>query len=543
MTRERVVVVGAGMVGTRFAEELARADREGRFDVLVLGEEEYEPYNRILLTELVAGRAELASLVLPRPAGVTVRLGARVDGIDRGARTVWVDGEPIPYDHLVLATGARARVLRVPGLDGAPGDPLPGGVFALRSVDDARGITAAALNARRAVVVGGGPLGVEVACGMRLRGVAVEVISFAGHLLDRDLDPAPGRLLADAVSDLGITFHGNAALAGVTCAPPRFDGLSPQSVPSTGGEPVKSWRGRGGHVEAVVLDDGRTLAADLVVLAAGAVPETALAGAAGLEVAHGIVVGDDLTTTYDPAIHAIGDCAQTPSGVSGLVAPGWEQARALARRLTDGGTAADPAPVVVDGAAMRLKAAGLSLVAMGRKASCADGARVLTMSDPYARRYVEVVLDGDELVGMTCLGAAELAASLSVQYGRPGVVPLDPLQLLAPSAGQADAAAGSPTTMPGSTTVCRCNGVTKRDLVAAWDGGACSVDALAATTRATTGCGGCVSLVRGIADWLVVSTGSTAGEGGSTGGEGVSTGGEGGSQTATPSREPVVKGA
>lgn len=530
MRRERVVVVGAGMVGTRCAEELVRADTAGRFDVLVLGEEAYEPYNRILLTELVAGRADLASLALPLPAGVTVRLGARVERIDRDARTVCVDGHPVPYDHLVLATGARARVLRVPGLDGAPGTPLPGGVFVLRSVDDARGITAATLNARRAVVVGGGPLGIEVACGMRLRGVEVEVVSFAGHLLDRDLDPEPGRLLGEAVADLGITFHGNATLAGVAGAPPRSDGLSPQSAPSTGGERVKSRSRHSSHVQAVVLDDGRTLAADLLVLAAGAVPDTALAAAAGLEVAHGIVVGDDLATTRDPAIHAIGDCAQTPSGVSGLVAPGWEQARALARRLAGehAEAAPDPGPVGLDDRAMRLKAAGVSLVAMGRKASTADGARVLTLSDPYARRFVEVVLDGDVLVGMTCLGAAELAASLSVQYGRPGVVPLDPLQLLAPGPGQPDAGAGSPTTMPGSTTVCRCNGVTKRDLVAAWDGGACSAGALATTTRATTGCGGCSSLVRGIADWLESSDPEAATDV---------------SQSASMTREPVVKGA
>ncbi|MGH1564821.1 FAD-dependent oxidoreductase [Mumia sp. DW29H23] len=510
-SRTRVVVVGAGMVGTRFAEELVRADPEGRFAVTLLGEEEYEPYNRILLTELVAGRAELGGLALARPHRVTVRNGARVDRIDRESRTVHVGAEEVAYDHLVLATGARARVPGVPGLDGpARGEALPGGVFVLRNVDDARGITAAALNARRAVVVGGGPLGVEAACGLRLRGVKVEVVSFAGHLLDRDLDPEPGRLLAEAVGDLGVGFHGNASLAGVTH--------------------------HGGHVDAVVLDDGRTLPADLVVLACGAVPETALAATAGLDVAHGVVVGDDLATPADPAVHAIGDCAQTPSGVSGLVAPGWEQARALAAALA-GGTAAAPVPVVVDGAAMRLKAAGVSLVAQGRKASTADGARVLTVSDPHARRFVEVVVDGDTLVGMTCLGAAELASSLSVQLGRPGIIPLDPLQLLAPSAGSGDATAGSPTTMPGSTTVCRCNGVTKRDLVSAWEDGACSVPALATSTRATTGCGGCVSLVRGIADWLQASdpgVSTTAAR---------STGGEDGSQPVPADREPVVKGA
>ncbi|PJJ56243.1 assimilatory nitrate reductase electron transfer subunit [Mumia flava] len=504
MTRQRVVVVGAGMVGVRFAEELIKDDRDGRFEVVVLGEEEYEPYNRILLTELVAGRADLSGLSLLCPSGITLRRGAPVSAIDRDARTVTAGGETWPYDHLVLATGARARVPRVPGLDGPAVEGLPGGVFVLRSVDDARGITAAALNARRAVVIGGGPLGVEAACGMRLRGVDVDVVSFAGHLLDRDLDPEPGRLLADAVADLGIGFHGEAALASV--------GVDEH-----------------GHVDAVVLDDGRTLAADLLVLACGAVPETALAAAAGLETAHGIVVGDDLATTRDPRVHAIGDCAQTPSGTAGLVAPGWDQARSLARRLVDG-VASEAVPVQLDGAAMRLKAAGVSLVAMGRKASNAGDARVLTLNDASARRYVEVVVEGDELVGMTCLGSADLAASLSVQFGRRGVLPLDPLALLAPTAGAAPASAGSPTTMPGSTTVCRCNGVTKRDLVHAWDCGATSLDALAADTRATTGCGGCRSLVCGIVDWLQASDPDDPGT-------------EPTSHATSDAREPVVKGA
>lgn len=464
----KIVVIGAGMVGNRFADELGRL--APHIDVDVLGEESYEPYNRVMLTELIAGRIDLAGLTLPTPDSgrVRVRAGAQAVEIDRERRIVVTADGDFSYDVLVLATGARARVIGVPGLR----DGLPRGAHVVRRLDDARDITAATLNASRAVVIGAGPLGVEAACALRHRGVAVTLLATA-DLFNRDLDPDVAAVAADQAAFLGIDVVTGAGITSVGV--------------------------RDGRVDAVHLHDERTFPADIVVLACGSVPETGLAAAAGLETNVGIVVGDDLRTA-DPAVFAIGDCAETPAGVSGLVAPGWAQARALARSIANGAALELP-PIA--GSAMRLKAVGMSVVTMGLRASTAGpDDRVVSLSDRQARRHVEVVTRGDTLVGVTCVGAPDLAAHLTTQFDRPGMLPADPLHLLMGASGMGATESASPTAMPAATTVCRCNGVTKGDLVHAWDGGATTVEELAGATLATTGCGGCTTLVCGIVDWL-----------------------------------------
>lgn len=477
----KIVVIGAGMVGSRFADEVHRLDPTVEVDVL--GEENYEPYNRVLLTELLAGRADLAGLTLPAPAeGVRLHTGCRALGIDRAARTVTTDRGEFSYDHLVFATGAKARVVPIPGLTGGAGGDLPPGAFVLRTLDDARDIKAASLNARHAVVIGGGPLGLEAACGLRNRGVGATILSIMPTLLDTNIDAETGEVLTGAAADLGIEFIGGAQI-----------------------EAVKVEHG---HVSGVSLVGGQLISAQVVVLAVGSIPDTQLAAAAGLETDRGIVVGHDLRTSLDPDVSAIGDCAQTPSGISGLVAPGWAQARGLAKSLVRG-TLVEP--TAISGSAMRLKAVGLDVVTMGRTAMTADSHdRVVAVHDRRARRHIEVIVrdapsqagGAPTLVGLTCIGAPEIAAHLSTQFDRPGMIPSDPLHLLmGPAVGPAQEA-HSPTAMPAATTICRCNGVTKGDLVHAWEGGACTVDDLAEQTLATTGCGGCTALVCGLVDWL-----------------------------------------
>ncbi len=464
----RVVVIGAGMVGNRFADELSRLDATAEIDVL--GDETYAPYNRVLLTELLAGRTDLSGLMLPVPSGARVHTGRPALEIDRVQRVVRTTEGDVPYDHLVLATGARAMVIPVPGLR----DGLPRGVHVLRSLDDARDVKAASLNARHAVVIGGGPLGIEAACGLRHRGVGVTVVDAAPTLLARDLDESVADVVQEASSDLGIDFVGSAQIESVSV--------------------------RDGHVVGVRLGGGHTIAADLVVLACGTVPDTRLAAEAGLETDRGVIVGHDLRTTLDPSVSAIGDCAQTPAGTSGLVAPGWGQARELARSLVTGDLIE---PVEITGSAMRLKAVGLDVVTMGRRESSSDSHdRVVALHDRQARRHLEVIVRDDTLMGFTCIGAPDIAAHLSTQFDRPGMIPADPLHLLLGASAGSVVEAPSPTTMPSSTTVCRCNGVSKGALVAAWEAGATGVDELAKATLATTGCGGCTALVGGICDWL-----------------------------------------
>lgn len=470
LNEQRVVVIGAGMVGSRFADELSRLDDSISIDVL--GDESFEPYNRVLLTELLAGRVDLAGIALPQADGDQVRIwqGEAAVEVDRERQVVRTENNEFPYDHLVFATGARARVIPIPGLR----DGLPGGAHVLRNLNDARDIAAATLNAKKAVVIGGGPLGLEAACGLRHRGVDVTVMSVMDTLLDRDLDPSVADVVSEGASDIGIDFIGGAQIASISV--------------------------RDGRVSGVCMADGTVHPSDLVVLACGSVPDTALASAAGLDTNSGIVVGDDLRTTTDPRISAIGDCAETPQGVSGLVAPGWSQARALAKSIARGATIE---ATEINGSAMRLKAVGLSVITMGvRESSAAEGDRIVALHDRGARRHVEVVVRDDTLVGITCVGAPEIGAHLSTQFDRPGVIPADPMLLLMGTAAGHTTEAASPTTMPSTTTVCRCNGVTKGDLVHAWEGGCTSVEALADQTLATTGCGGCKSLVCGIVDWL-----------------------------------------
>jgi assimilatory nitrate reductase electron transfer subunit len=483
MTAERVVVVGAGMVGHRFVDELVRADRTGRFEITLLGEEEYEPYNRILLSEVVAGRADLRALSLPLPdtERVTFWRGIAATGLDReSCEVLLADGSRRPYDRLVLATGARAFVPPIAGLESEPRH-----VHVLRTLDDCRNIAARAMNAKHAVVLGGGLLGLEAACGLRRRGVPVTVVDLDAHLMATQLDAGPARVLAAQLRALGVDV-----LTGVSVA-----------------EAISAYD----ELVAVRLTDGRVLAADLMLVSCGVRANVALAAEAGLPVDRGIVVDASLTTS-DERIHAIGDCAQSPDGMTGLLAPGWRQAEELVADLL-GRDPLQPVENETKPEPVKLKAAGVDLVTMGvRPSKAGDQDRVLTVSDPSGLRHVDLVLRGSALVGVTCLGFPEVSAALTLAYDRGTPLPADPLALLVTGAGGGVEQTASPMRMPGSTTVCRCNGVTKKEIVTAWENGAHSVDAVAGSTRATTGCGGCKEVVCGLVDWLNASDPDVPGE-------------------------------
>ena len=376
----RVVVIGHGMVAHRFVEEVTRHSNRAEsraVRVTVLGDEPYHPYNRLLLSEVVAGRAEVAGLAMPEtPSGVTVLSSTAAVRIDRAAGHVVDDtGETHPFDTVVLATGAAPRV---PPMGGCTGDELPHGVMALRTVDDGRHLLATAATAKRAIVLGGGLLGVEAACALAGRGVHVTIVHAASHLMERQLEPGAAAALADAVRDLGLDLR-------------------------TGAGAVAVHTGPDGRCSAMELSDGELVPADLVLLTVGVQPRTALAAEAGLPVDRGVLVGDDLRSPGDPRVAAIGDCAQPASGLpgadmAGLVAPGWEQAELLARLMSG---ESDRPPTIVGESAptfVRLKAAGLDVVTVSRPPSDPAMTRTLSLSDPVGRRAVEVVVEGDRLV-------------------------------------------------------------------------------------------------------------------------------------------------
>ncbi|WDZ85304.1 FAD-dependent oxidoreductase [Micromonospora cathayae] len=469
----RIVIVGYGMAGSRLATELHA--RPGDRTITVLGAEPHRAYNRIMLSTLLAGKVGEADVELTELAGqgVDVRAGVTVTAIDRATRTVRTDtGETIGYDHLVLATGSRAVV---PPLSGLDVHRLPDRVVPFRTLDDCRRILAAARDARSVLVLGGGLLGLEAARGLAARGLDVRVVHPVGHLMERQLDPAAGAVLADTLARLGVGTRLGTSATGV----------------AAGSDGVR-----------LDLADGGVLDADLLVLACGVRPDTALAGAAGLTVERGVVVDDRLRTS-DPHVSAIGDCAQYDGLVSGLVAPAWAQARVVARQLTgDGHDRYRPQPGVT-----RLKAAGIDLAAMGDLPApgTVPDVEELTFTDPARGTYARLSISGERLTGAILLGDNPSVGTVIQLFDRGGPVPADRRSLLlgrALGGATAGPEAASPALMPDAATVCRCNAVSKADLVDCWRKGARSMPEVVAATRAGTGCSSCRDAVAGIVEWL-----------------------------------------
>ncbi|NHN57128.1 NAD(P)/FAD-dependent oxidoreductase [Calidifontibacter sp. DB0510] len=464
MTPHRVVVVGHGMVAHRFVDDLTRATRRtGRpVEVTVLGGEPHTAYNRLMLSEVIAGRARLAGLTLPEHEDVDVRTGVSAVAVDRSRQVVHdSDGAQHSYDTVVLATGAGPRMpLDARGLHG---------VKALRTIDDCRELIAAASPGRPMIVLGGGLLGIELACGLRTRDVEVTIVHRADHLMEAQLDPTSADVVRNQLERNGIRVR-----LGVE---------------------VDRLEGESGRVTSAVLSDGNSVAADIVVACAGVTPRIELARAAGLQTRRGVVVGNDCRSITDASVAAIGDCAEPPEGCAGLLAPGWRQAAMLAAEIAGD---LPPAEHRTDDV-IQLKAAGLSVVLLGR----VDPAhRVVRLSDDSIGRCLTLAVDDGVVTGAVCVGAADIAADLVSTYERGLPVPLDPAQLLVRAVAGTSAPAPSPRSMPASATVCRCNGVTKQAIVEAHVDGAHSVEQIAARTRATTGCGGCRDAVQGICQWM-----------------------------------------
>ncbi|MEU8188600.1 NAD(P)/FAD-dependent oxidoreductase, partial [Micromonospora carbonacea] len=428
-----VVIVGYGMAGARLAAELHA--RPGDRKVTVLGAEPHRAYNRIMLSTLLAGKVDEPDVELTEAAGhgVDVRTGVAVTAIDRAAREVRTgDGERMGYDHLVLATGSRAVVPPLPGLDPAA---LPDRVAVFRTLDDCRRILALARGARRALVLGGGLLGLEAARGLAARGLDVTVVHPNGHLMERQLDPTAGAVLAGTLAGLGVRARLGTSATGLAA---DADGVR------------------------LDLSDGSSLAADLLVLSCGVRPDTALAAAAGLAVQRGIVVDDRLRTS-DPHVSAIGDCAQHDGTPSGLVAPAWAQARVVAQLLSgaDAHAAYRARPAVT-----RLKAAGIDLAAMGDTAAGGDRTgdgpvEELTFADPARGTYARLRIRDERLTGAILLGDNPAVGTVVQLFDRGAPVPSDRRALLLGRAlgGAPAAPAASPALMPDAATVCQCNDV------------------------------------------------------------------------------------
>jgi nitrite reductase (NADH) large subunit len=475
--RARLVVVGNGMAGARFVEEVLERGGGEQFRITVFGDEPHGNYNRIMLSPVLAGEEHEDDIVLNShdwyaDNGVVLKAGVRADRIDTAAKLVLAaDGTATPYDHLVLATGSYSFIPPMKGVRTDDGELLPG-VYGFRTIDETRALLAETGTCRRAVVMGGGLLGLEAARALQGHGLHVELVHAMPYLMNMQLDPEAGAILKKSVESLGIAVH-----------------LDVFATDVIGGD----------RVRGVGLADGRQLEADLLVVAAGVRPSTDIAVRSGLEVERGIVVDDQLRTD-DPDIYAIGECAQHRGEVYGLVAPAWEHAVVLADVLT--GTKPD-AEYHGSRTATKLKVAGVDVAVMGINTPERDDDEFLVISEPRRGVHLSVVIRDDKLVGATLLGDTRKVAFLTQAFDRGAPLPEERIRLLVDLSGGDGSASGmlSVAEMPADSQVCNCNGASKGDICGAVAGGCGSVGEVMDRTRAGKGCGSCKSLVKQVVEW------------------------------------------
>ncbi len=452
-----LVVVGSGMAGAKVVEEvIARAP--GRFTIRMFGAEPHGTYNRILLSSVLGGFKDPDQLWL-RPLewyeanGVRLHAGVKAQVIDRDRRVVLGgDGKVAePYDALVLATGSRPFV---PPMEGV----RQKGVFVFRTLEDCADIAAYARQCDRAVVLGGGLLGLEAARGLLSHGVAVTVVEVAPHLMVQQLDPTGGALLKHKLEALGVEVL-----------------LGKQAEAILGD----------GEAAGLRFKDGSILETDMVVISCGIRPNVEEAKAAGLAVERAIVVDDQLRTS-DPSIFAVGECVQHRGKVYGLVDPLYEQARVLADVLT--GTQPQAA---YQGSRLgtTLKVMGVDLTAMGDVNTADPACEVAAHLDPARGVYRKLVLRDGKLAGAILLGTGDPGGRLMHLFKSGEPVSRSALELLEGGAGSNDG--GSVADLPDEMQICNCNTVCKGRIVEVIRQGHCSIAAIGEQTRAGTGCGSC----------------------------------------------------
>ncbi len=461
---EKLVIIGNGMAPGRMLEHLLEA-APGRYAITIFNAEPRVNYDRIMLSPVLSGEKSFEEIVIHGDGwyvehGITLYKGHRIVAIDRAAKTVTSDhGVTEPYDRLVIATGSVPFIIPVPGAD------LPG-VITYRDLDDVNAMLLAAQSREKAVVIGGGLLGLEAAAGLRERGMDVTVLHVMPTLMERQLDPAAGYLLQKAVEARGIkviTKANTKAIVG------------------------------NARVEGVELADGTIVPATLVVMAVGIRPNAALAREAGLEVNRGIVTDDQMVTS-DPDILSVGECAEVGGNVYGLVAPLYQMARVAAATL-----AGEPGERFVHSdTPTKLKVTGIDLYSVGDFAD-GDDREEIVLRDASSGLYRRIVLKENRIIGTVLYGdtgdgpwfadlqkkradISSMRDTLIFGQGFQGSAPQDPLAAVAALADDAE--------------ICGCNGVCKGKIVSAISGkGLSSLDDVRAHTKASASCGTCTTLV------------------------------------------------
>jgi nitrite reductase [NAD(P)H] large subunit len=462
--REKLVIIGNGMAPGRMLEHLLERAPE-RYDVTIFNAEPRVNYDRIMLSPVLSGEKDYEQIIIHGDGwyiknGITLYKGHKVTEIDRTNKTVTSEhGETARYDKLVIATGSVPFILPVPG------NNLPG-VLSYRDLDDVNAMLVAAQSRAKAVVIGGGLLGLEAAAGLKARDMDVTVVHLMPTLMERQLDPAAGYMLQRELESRGIKIVTKATTQAII----------------------------GQHrTEGVMLSDGRVIPATLVVMAAGIRPNAGIAKNAGIDTKRGILVDDGMRTS-DPDIFALGECAEIGGEVYGLVAPLYEMARVAAARLTGD----DSATFVHNDTPTKLKVTGIDLFSLGDFAD-GDDRQEIVLRDATAGVYKRLVLKENRIIGTVLYGEttdgawfndlkkkqvdiSDMRDTLIFGQAYQGGSPLDPMAAVA--------------ALPDDAEICGCNGVCKGKIVGTIkEKGLASLDDVRAHTKASASCGSCTGLV------------------------------------------------
>ena len=474
--RRNIVVIGNGMVGQRFCEQLVEHDTDRQYRLVTFCEEPRAAYDRVGLTSFFAHR-DAQKLMMAKMAwyeanGVELHLGDRASDIDRGAKVVRSDkGVEVTYDKVVMATGSFPFVPPVPGIEKR-------GVFVYRTIEDLERIIDYGGKVKRAAVIGGGLLGLEAAKAAYDLGMETHVVEFAPRLMPRQIDDTGSSVLVRKIEDLGVRVHLNKATQEVL---------------------------GNGRVAGMRFQDGDVLDIDMIIISAGIRPRDDLARACGIEVGErgGIVVNDWLQTS-DPSIHAIGEVALHGGMIYGLVAPGYDMAEIVATNMTGGDARFQGADL-----STKLKLMGVDVASFGDYEAGPETARPLTWEDPFDGVYKKLLfsLDGTRLLGGVLVGDAVDYGTLSVLAKSGEPLPCRPNALILGQSGGAGSLVGVDA-MPDSAQICSCNNITKGAICDAMrEQGISSLADLKAATRAGSGCGGCMPLVTDLFNGAMAAAG------------------------------------
>ncbi|MFH1300896.1 MAG: nitrite reductase large subunit NirB [Planctomycetota bacterium] len=461
--KKTVVVIGNGMVGLRFCEQLVEKDQQHEYKIVTFCEEPRAAYDRVGLTQFFAHH-DAEKLMLARREwyaenNIDLHLADRAVSIDRQNRIIRSQkGEEIPYDKVVIATGSYPFVPTVPGIKNR-------GVFVYRTINDLELIIQYAKHSKKAAVIGGGLLGLEAAKAALDLGLETHVLEFAPRLMPRQIDDAGSKILVQKIEELGVQVHLNKATDEVL------------------GE---------SKVTGIRFQDGEELELDMIIVSAGIRPRDELARDCDLEVGDrgGILVNDSLQTS-DPDIYAIGEVALHSGMVYGLVAPGYQMAEVAAANLCN-------VDLQYKGSDLstKLKLMGVDVASFGDYEADPKITKCLTFEDPFAGVYKKLVFNsaGTRLLGGILIGDASDYGSLSLLAKSEDLLPCSPHELVVGSGGGIPG--GSAAEMPDEAQICSCNNVTKGRICAAIrDESLTSVDQVKACTKAGSGCGGCMPLV------------------------------------------------